>query len=96
MKKIVRLTESDLVRIVKRVLNEDQTSNLKVRAIVEGDMAMEFKVTRFAEVDGGVTMYMDYYPRNGSVEKLYVVNSKDRYTMKKQAKLGIQGHHSMI
>ena len=76
MKKIVRLTESDLVRIVKRVLNEDQPSNLKVRAIVEGDMSMELKVTRFEEVDGGVTMYMDYYPRNGSVEKLYVVNFK--------------------
>lgn len=77
MKKIVRLTESDLVRIVRRVLNEDQPSNLKVRAVVEGDMFMEFKVTRFAEVDGTVTMYMDFYDSlNRKVEKLYVVNFK--------------------
>ena len=35
MKKIVRLTESDLVRIVKRVINEDAISNMTVQAQLE-------------------------------------------------------------
>ena len=35
MKKIVRLTESDLVRIVKRVIHEDAISNMTVQAQLE-------------------------------------------------------------
>ena len=35
MKKVVRLTESDLMRIVKRVINEDTSSNMTVQSQLE-------------------------------------------------------------
>lgn len=51
MKKIVRLTESDLVRIVKRVINE-QNSSLKLKAgdrlywSPESGKALKFKIDK--------------------------------------------------
>jgi hypothetical protein len=35
MKKTIRLTESDLIRIVKRVINEDTSSNMTVQSQLE-------------------------------------------------------------
>jgi hypothetical protein len=57
MKKIVRLTENDLTKIVKRVINEmDSASPLKVTAIVEDDMMMEFTIIEGSEVDGYINL----------------------------------------
>jgi hypothetical protein len=57
MKKTVRLTENDLTKIVKRVINEmDSASSVKVMAIVEGDMYMEFTIIEGSEVDGYINL----------------------------------------
>jgi len=61
MKKIVRLTESDLVRIVKRVINEQ--SNLKVKIIsATGDSWYKNLVGKEVTViDQSGPLVKDYY-----------------------------------
>jgi hypothetical protein len=57
MKKIVRLTENDLNRLVKRVINEmDNVPQFKATATVEGDMMMEFTVIEVSEISGYINL----------------------------------------
>jgi hypothetical protein len=68
MRKVVRLTESDLVRIVKRVINEElETSNPKMKKYKIGDIlysqtfspgkALKFKITKIS--NDGYDLYID-------------------------------------
>lgn len=60
MTKVVRLTEQDLVRLIKKVIKEDITApnTFKARATVEEDMVMEFPVTKFIVFPSGIWMVM--------------------------------------
>jgi len=72
MKKIVRLTEQDLVTLVKKVIKE-QSNNFKAQATVEGDMVMEFPVIQLKE--WGKDVYMEIKdPQTG--KQLTVTNFK--------------------
>ena len=79
MRKIVRLTEQDLVKLVKKVVKEQsslnkKTSNFKAYAHVEGDMVMEFPVVSFTDGNrygAGVVMNI-IHPVNN--KELYVKN----------------------
>jgi len=66
MKKLVRLTESDLVRLVKKVIKEqtrlmDQNSkgpSFVIQGNVEGDMVMKFDVYQFMVQGNKIGMVM--------------------------------------
>ena len=48
MKKVIRLTESDLVRLVKRVINENEEYLEKIRTLVDAEhfeSALQFAET---------------------------------------------------
>ena len=60
MKKIVRLTESDLVRIVKRVINEQNESKEQLEAKIK----KTFGISSFCDVRNKT------YPYNEDVKKL--------------------------
>lgn len=58
MKKIVRLTESDLVRIVKRVINESSfPKNSKVKIPIKKNNTYIVIKIKNVSVDGGNTNY---------------------------------------
>ena len=59
MKKIIRLTESDLTRIVNRVINEDYSSNFKRRFKSINDEILELIDSAKDEVDEDD--FDDYY-----------------------------------
>jgi hypothetical protein len=83
MKKIVKLTEGQLLDIIKQVIKESEASiaapnpqttapnQFKAQATVEGDMVMSFPVTGFSDIYGTITMEMI---DPVSKEKLYVSN----------------------
>jgi hypothetical protein len=85
MKNTIRLTEQDLVRLVKRVIKEQAkaihgvpskkpgqpSKQFKAEGVVEDDMMMSFPVTQMSYVDGTVNMTM---VDPVSKEKLYVIN----------------------
>jgi hypothetical protein len=79
MKKIIRLTEQDLVKLVKKVVKEQSSlnkkpSNFKAYAHVEGDMVMEFPVVSFTDGNRygeGIVMNI-IHPVNN--KELYVKN----------------------
>lgn len=57
MKKIIRLTENDLNRLVKRVINEMETiPQFKATATVEDDMMMEFTIIEGSEISGDINL----------------------------------------
>jgi hypothetical protein len=59
MKKIIRLTESDLTRIVKRVINEGYSLNFKRRFKLINDVILELIDSAKDEVDEDD--FNDYY-----------------------------------
>jgi hypothetical protein len=73
MKKIIRITESELISLVKEIIKEESQSANKFKAegVVDGNKRMSFPVTEMSYVDGDVNMNM-IDPI--SKEKLYVVN----------------------
>jgi len=85
VKNTIRLTEQDLVRLVKRVIKEQAkaihgvplkkpgqpSKQFKAEGVVEDDMMMSFPVTQMSYVDGTVNMTM---VDPVSKEKLYVIN----------------------
>jgi hypothetical protein len=78
MKKIVRLTEQDLVTLVKKVIKE-QSNNFKAQATVEGDMVMEFPVVKFKEFSANDVEMTILDPV--SKEQLVVVNFMGKITI---------------
>ena len=59
MKKVIRLTESDLTRIVKRVINEGYSLNFKRRFKLINDVILELIDSAKDEVDEDD--FNDYY-----------------------------------
>ena len=86
MKKVIRLTESDLVRLVKRIINEEEnmSSNFKAEANVEDDRLMSFPVISLSDVSGNVRMTIQD-PSDKS--ELYVNNFKGPIYDKKTNKV---------
>lgn len=56
MKKIIRLTESDLVRIVKRVIKEDEENLKKLHELIAAGVD-NYKAFLLAQVDDEYTWY---------------------------------------
>lgn len=74
MKKVVKLTEQDLVRLVKKIIKEDVKGYLTT-ANVEGDMVIEFYVNAFNVTLSGIYMMITEV----STGKKYYVKSKGDY-----------------
>lgn len=53
MKKVIRLTESDLMRIVKRVINEEKDKNMNISEVSGG------KLNEFFGADGSVNVKIE-------------------------------------
>lgn len=70
MKKIIRLTESDLIRIVKRVLNEDLSVSDTGELI--GNIQPNEELIRFFDgsITDNVSDILDALEEHGSVEKI--------------------------
>jgi len=86
MKRVIKLTESDLIKILKKVISEQsKPSNIfYAEGTVEDDMIMSFPVTEMSYVGGTVMMNM-IDPE--TKEKLYVSNFKGPiYSQKNNAK----------
>lgn len=75
MKKIVRLTENDLNRLVKRVINEmDNVPQFKATATVEDDMMMEFTVIEGSEISGDINLILK--DSNGQILSVWSPKNK--------------------
>lgn len=89
MKKIVRLNESDLINIVKKILKEQSSvgvnkkkpisksltgSNFKAEANVEDDMVMQFPVVEFWVGNRGVEMFFKDVTKGNNNKILKVYN----------------------
>ena len=79
MKKIVRLTESDLVRIVKRVINEQNESKEQLEAKIK----KTFGISSFCNVRNKT------YPYNEDVKKLQEILKQQRYNASPEGKIGV-------
>ena len=62
MKKIIKLTENDLIKLVKKVIQEQNMGNkgLEISATVEGDMSMTFRVLEFVIQNGKIGMVLKH------------------------------------
>jgi hypothetical protein len=71
MKKVIRLTESDLTRIIKRVIKESETSfsetPIKKLKILNPDNSLKYNFTVYsvADVNNGVGMKGSVAPKEG-------------------------------
>lgn len=71
MSKIIRLTEQDLVRLVKRVINEDENLNSTSRSGDSSEQKLLFDFLQgILEISPYNTMGVGWIPYNGSGTKL--------------------------
>lgn len=80
-KKTIRVTESQLVGIISKIINEQTfnqplTSSFTASAIVEDDMMMRFHIDKFAYIDGSLMMYITSPVKEGEVLYVSTVNNK--------------------
>lgn len=93
MKKIIRLTESDLVRLIKRVIKEETKSDCSSTGnpeVFESDMCTEgfsemsrniaFGVANACScLVGGVSYYIQNWDENKLLDQLSKINSESLY-----------------
>jgi hypothetical protein len=75
MKRKIKLTEQELVKLIERIISE-QSGMFKAEAIVEDDMLIKFSVVEFKYVDGDVEMILKNPLRSNSTDLLSVWNFK--------------------